>query len=807
MGGAGMLESLVGLDFFVLCKQSLGKMFRPRTKTFMESHIQSLNDQVACKICLSELVDPRILPCLHVYCKKCIEGIRLRLIADRYVCPAPQCHDEQVIPNLDDLPRHSVVNTKKQHIRILRQMSKEEVPCQLCPPASPASAMYVCMHCNEGEQIICEGCSQDHKTRPELREHSLDLLSTWLDAQNSRRLLGRAAKHQPKICSDHGYQLRYYCTNCNTTDCFECLKARRCDKDHPGAVRVVENAVEGAKNIVTRQLVGVQAARKEFQAAAKDVENVRERLQNQEDQRKMDINTGFVRVRKELDTRQKSMLEQLKSMSDAKRNKLGIQLRQLEGLANLATRLEALMNDIVKAPNLAHLLALTDFLVLKSHELEKSRASVKKTATLSPLRLQSSTPSLTPCESPTLAVQIPTNIFQTALRNLWNVYSNDADIQKSTARGPGLKTPRALEMTYFKVFLRDSKDDPCNQTSGLSVKCYGQIQQIEEHVRLTTASQGIVQVSYTPRTSIEYKISVQIGGENIKGSPFTVLVQPAAVLLADLQPKLLNSLEEIVEPVYIAIGPDGMIYVVSQDGMIQKFDQTGRSGGNFEEGATKCPGGTAIAGDSSLLVTSREYHCISKFTQNGALVATQGKRGHGDGDFDCPEGVFFKSSTREVFVCDKNNHRVQVFDENLKYLRKFVIDLTNKGFEKQSEPTDIVINSWGPLYIIDQANNSILMYSSDETFQFSLGPKLDPSSRILKTPRCIVTDVDDIIYVSDSGCILALQSNGDHIATFEDDSLILEPVGLAVDNDGHVYVCDTRKNTIKVFKDTIVKVT
>ena len=683
-------------------------------------------------------------------------------------------------------------------------MSKEEVPCQLCPPPSPASAMYVCMQCNEGQQIICEGCSQDHITRPELREHSLDLLSTWLNAQNSRVLLGRAAKHRTKVCSDHGFQLRYFCSACSTTDCVECIKTAH--KDHPKAVHVMENAVEGAKNMVSQQLIGVKAAREEFETAASEVEKVRERLQNQEDQREMDINTGFVRVRKEMDSRQKSMLEQLKFMSDAKRNKLGIQLRQLEGLANRATRLEALMNDIAKAPNMAHLLALADFLVLKSIELEKSRASVKKTATLSPLRLQSSTPSLTPCESPTLAVQIPTNIFQTALRNLWNVYSNDTDIQKCTARGPGLKTPRALEMTYFKVFLRDSNNDPCSQTSGLRVKCYSHVQQIEEHVRIATAGQGIILVSYTPRTSMEYKITIQYGGEDINGSPFAVQVQPAPVLVADVEPALQRSLEDIVDPVYITAASDGTIYVVSQDGTIKNFDQSGQSGGKFEEGVTTCPGGTGLAENNSLIVSSMEHHCISKFTQNGVLVMTQGKHGCGDGYFDCPKGVFYKSSTREVFVCDKNNHRVQVFDENLKYLRKFSIDLTNKGFTKKGEPIDIFISSWGPLYVIDQANSCILIYSSDENFQFSLGPNLEPSSRILKSPRCIVADADNIMYVSDSRCVLALQSNGDHIATFEDDTHISEPAGLTVDDDGHVYVCDTHENTIKVFKDTIAKV-
>ena len=683
--------------------------------------------QQRCKICSSDLDDPRILPCLHIYCKQCIEGIRLQQEKNVFVCPAPQCQDKQVIESTDTLPQYAILNMTKQHIR--RQMSEpKDMFCQLWPCSSTvADHEFVCrMSCSEGRQLICEGCSR----------------------------------------SDY------------------------------------------VERVITRQLPEVGATRKELEQAAKVAGKVRDRLSNQESKLEEDIKAGFARIRKEFDSCQKTMQTQLKFISDGKKSRLSIQLQQLQGLANRATRLEALMHDVVSAPDLAQFLNLADFLVMKSYELEKFHDTVRQNAPQSPLRVSASALSLAPCDAPTLAVQIPTGIIHSALRDQCSVYCSEVDANKTNATGPGLNKPRALEMTYFKVHFRDSKGQPCNETRGLTIKCSSQINQVEEHVRLSSIHQNILHVTYTPQTSTEYKIQVQVGREDICGSPFIVPVQPARLLCADLHPNMLSSLEALKQPAHITIGMDDIIYIVEEDGTVRSFNQDGNEGLNFEQGPTESPGGIVLTEDGSLLVTSAKYHCIAKYSTTGRLVATKGRRGSLQQEFDGPTGLSIKPSTKELFVCDKNNHRVQVFDaSNLEYLREFSVDLTTKGFAKPAQPMDIYISSHGPFYITDAANSCILVFSSDETFQFSWGPLLMPSQTCLKTPRSIVADADGIMYVSDNQCVLAFQVDGDHVATFKDRRLLSEPLGIAVDDNGQVYVCDTGRKSIAVFKDTIVKVT
>ena len=42
-----------------------------------KSLIRSLYEELTCPVCLGAFTDPRVLPCLHSLCLKCIEGMVL----------------------------------------------------------------------------------------------------------------------------------------------------------------------------------------------------------------------------------------------------------------------------------------------------------------------------------------------------------------------------------------------------------------------------------------------------------------------------------------------------------------------------------------------------------------------------------------------------------------------------------------------------------------------------------------------------------------------------------------------------------
>jgi NHL repeat-containing protein len=65
---------------------------------------------------------------------------------------------------------------------------------------------------------------------------------------------------------------------------------------------------------------------------------------------------------------------------------------------------------------------------------------------------------------------------------------------------------------------------------------------------------------------------------------------------------------------------------------------------------------------------------VGKANAKGEWVASWGSLGNGPGQFDTPHGVAV-SPKDEIYVADRGNRRIQVFDPSGKYLREFTIDV------------------------------------------------------------------------------------------------------------------------------------
>ncbi|HEV3139094.1 MAG TPA: peptidyl-alpha-hydroxyglycine alpha-amidating lyase family protein [Vicinamibacterales bacterium] len=61
---------------------------------------------------------------------------------------------------------------------------------------------------------------------------------------------------------------------------------------------------------------------------------------------------------------------------------------------------------------------------------------------------------------------------------------------------------------------------------------------------------------------------------------------------------------------------------------------------------------------------------VAKFDKNGKFLMAWGTRGTGNGEFNTPHSITIDKN-RRVYVSDRANNRIQVFDENGKYLDQF----------------------------------------------------------------------------------------------------------------------------------------
>jgi streptogramin lyase len=86
---------------------------------------------------------------------------------------------------------------------------------------------------------------------------------------------------------------------------------------------------------------------------------------------------------------------------------------------------------------------------------------------------------------------------------------------------------------------------------------------------------------------------------------------------------------------------------------------------------------------------------VVKFDKTGKQIATWGKHGKGQGEFDQLHGIAMDSQGR-IFVADRGNSRVQVFDSNGKFVAEW------KQFGR---PSDVAIDKNDVIYVTDDQSN------------------------------------------------------------------------------------------------------
>lgn len=115
----------------------------------------------------------------------------------------------------------------------------------------------------------------------------------------------------------------------------------------------------------------------------------------------------------------------------------------------------------------------------------------------------------------------------------------------------------------------------------------------------------------------------------------------------------------------------------------------GSDGAHFHQ-----PTDVAVAPDGTFYVSDGYLNTrVLKFAADGTLLFQWGTKGSGPGQFDLPHGIALDGAGR-VYVADRSNARVQVFDGQGRYLREW------KG-EALGRPYDVAVGKDGTAFVAD----------------------------------------------------------------------------------------------------------
>ncbi len=135
------------------------------------------------------------------------------------------------------------------------------------------------------------------------------------------------------------------------------------------------------------------------------------------------------------------------------------------------------------------------------------------------------------------------------------------------------------------------------------------------------------------------------------------------------------------------------VFKYSHDGRLLMTLGTERAAG-LDGAHFNKPTDVAFGADGSIYVSDGYgNNRIAKFSADGKFLLDWGRKGQGPGEFDLPHNVAVDAQGL-VYVADRSNSRIQVFDANGKFLRMWKSD-------ELGRPWGLAIGPDNMLYVVD----------------------------------------------------------------------------------------------------------
>ena len=233
---------------------------------------QPAEDIRQCPICQSEFADPRMLPCLHTLCTRCIEGLGS---APGQKVQCPSCSHEYEVPTegVSGFPKNFFLSDVQELLQELKELKTTEVrlrpsgqrECDIAKRDNDAHGMATtfCVVCAE---FYCETCTTLHNKFGGIRDHKLRPAA---DVDPTTVLAVKARQRNLK-CGEHpDEKLRCYCDTCHIPVCTTCCLLTHKQHEYRAMVAVGKEcqknlqdfikAADGHVNKVREQLKKLKA--------------------------------------------------------------------------------------------------------------------------------------------------------------------------------------------------------------------------------------------------------------------------------------------------------------------------------------------------------------------------------------------------------------------------------------------------------------------------------------------------------------------------------------------------------------------
>ena len=763
----------------------------------MATYSEQFSELLSCPICHQRHGDPKVLPCLHTFCRRCLEDIIRRDRSGKLRCPTCKQDVPLLDSGLDCLPSNFFIDNilevvDYEHGEMERIWSNARM-CSSCDEGSKASSQ--CRDCNE---YLCDNCVRAHQRVRLTKDHYIERLSedgshgATHKPQPSPSPIQPVSDRPPSFCDLHENEVtRLYCATCGQAICRECTMVEHVRHNFI----YLQDAVEAAKKETLRLLADARAGMEALEEATQLTQNMAERVEVRAQAVVTEVRATTRRHMTALEERERELLRRVEKIRQVKGKSLHYQIEELKhGLNQLSTTVEMVEKTLETG---------TDVDVLRTKERIFSDMQ----------NMRHLRGYLQPHEDDNILFTPPDTALLTAISQVGFI-SSSAFAPLCTASGEGLKRALRGKVAVFTVQAKDHHSDP-RVVGGDQLDVIVSSPEPEgalDRGEILDRQNGSYTVSWRPTTEGRHLISVTLRGQHIQDSPFTVYVRSGRNY-ANIGNRLMQIGGEgedegkLCRPWGVCTNKDGYVIVADRsNNRIQVFSpdtsfhhmfgSAGSRNGQFDR-----PAGVAADQQGRIIVADKDNHRIQLFSFDGTFLLKFGEKGSKNGQFNYPWDVAVNGEGR-ILVSDTRNHRMQLFSPDGQFINKY-------GFEgalwKQFDsPRGVCFNNDGHMVVTDFNNHRLLVIHPDFQSARFLGTEGSANGQFLR-PQGVAVDQEGNIIVADSRNhrIQVFHPNGNFYCKFGTPGTgpgqLDRPSGICVSPDGLIIVVDFGNNRVQLF--------
>uniref|UniRef100_A0A671PIA4 RING-type E3 ubiquitin transferase n=1 Tax=Sinocyclocheilus anshuiensis TaxID=1608454 RepID=A0A671PIA4_9TELE len=271
-----------------------------------------------CKLSFSSR-EPKLLPCLHSFCKRCLPAHNTPAMS-MIRCPVCQqeCMDVEVLDNF----------FVKDSVEV--PSSTMEKSCQLCMSCDDnTEASGFCVECAE---FLCVTCIDAHQRVKFTRDHTVRQIT-----EMSSEAMG-ASTQKPVFCDIHRQEpLKLFCETCDRLTCRDCQLLKH--KDHN--YQFLEDAYKNHKEHLENMTCQLQEKKKAIEDISNTINNGLQEVDENRTTVANEIKKSICNLIMEINRKGKLLVNQLEAITKDHETLLK---KQKQDVTSLSTHLDHVIN-------------------------------------------------------------------------------------------------------------------------------------------------------------------------------------------------------------------------------------------------------------------------------------------------------------------------------------------------------------------------------------------------------------------------------------------------------------------------------